>query len=140
RARDLDGLEHTFEAKGLDALGSQIEVLEPPAHLLAGERLLAELRLRRADSLDAEHGIDQTADIEDLPGLLPFGRAEAFVVDEFFEILVQLELAGGVLQRDRVIALGAILSRTNILLGTRPPHPVHLVARIADRDRFLDGG
>ena len=50
------------------------------------------------------------------------------------------ELAGAVLQHGGAVALGAALGRTHVGLGARPPHAEHLVAREADRGRFLDRG
>src|SRR5262245_24224869 len=58
-AAHLDRLEHAFEAELLDAIGGNVEVLQAPAHLLAGHRLVAVVRLRGADRLDAEHAVDQ---------------------------------------------------------------------------------
>src|SRR5262249_38839862 len=111
-----------------------------PTHLLTGQWFLAELLLCGADRLDPEHGVDQSAYIEDLARLLPFRGALAFVVDVLLEILVQLESTRGVLQRGRVVSFGAVFGRPNIRFGARPPHAVHLLARIAHGDRLLDGG
>src|SRR5262245_61816779 len=113
-ARHLNGLEHALEAELLDAVGGEVEIFRAPPHLLAGERLLAEPILGRADGFDAEHAVDQAAHVEDLAGLLPFGHALVLVVEELLEILMQLELPGGVLQRDGVVALGTVLGRADI--------------------------
>src|SRR5262249_134349 len=64
-AGHLDRPQLALEAELFDAFGGDVEVLEAPAHLLAGERLLAEPLLRGADRLDAEHGVDQSAHVED---------------------------------------------------------------------------
>src|ERR1051325_11044934 len=72
-AAHLDRLENAIEAELLDACRGDVEVLEAPAHLLAGQRLVAVVRLGGADRLDAEHAVDQAAHVEDLAGLLPFG-------------------------------------------------------------------
>src|SRR5205823_2289334 len=74
-ARHLDGLEHAFEAELVEAIGTQVEIFQAPAHLLARKRLLAKLDLRGPDALDAEHGVDQASHIEDFTRLLPFGGA-----------------------------------------------------------------
>src|SRR5205807_3399651 len=76
-AGHLDRLQHTLESELLEAFRSQVEVFEAPPDLLASERLLAEPLLRGADGLDAEHGVDQSAHVEDLARLLPFRRAQA---------------------------------------------------------------
>ncbi len=44
------------------------------------------------------------------------------------------------MQRQRVVANGAFFRRPDVLLGARPPHAVHLIARVVDRRRFLDRG
>ncbi len=53
---------------------------------------------------------------------------------------MHLELAGAVLQHQRLVAVGLIAGRRHVRLRARPPHADHLVARIADGGRFLDGG
>src|SRR5262245_53464730 len=131
-AGHLDRLEHALETELLDAVGAEVEVFQAPADLLAGHRLLAEPLLRGADRLDAEHAVDETAHVQDLAGVIPLRcRALTLVVDELLEVFVQLELAGGMLQRDRVVALGAVIGRTHVGLGAGPPHAIHLVARVA---------
>src|SRR6516225_6681895 len=107
----LDRPQLALEAELFDAFGGEVEVLEAPAHLLAGERLLAEPLLRGADGLDAEHGVDQSADIKDLARLVPPRGALAFVIDVFLEIVVQLESTRGVLQGGRIVSLGTIFGR-----------------------------
>src|SRR5258707_12686647 len=42
-AGDLDRSDHALEAELLDAVGREVEMLEAPAHLFAGHRLVAEL-------------------------------------------------------------------------------------------------
>ena len=44
-ARELERRDQAFEADLLDALVVEVEVLQAPAHLLAGHRLVAELAL-----------------------------------------------------------------------------------------------
>src|SRR5262245_45683815 len=60
-AGHVDRLQHAFEAELLDAIGGDVEILEAPAHLLAGQRLLAEPLLRGADRFNTEHRVDQSA-------------------------------------------------------------------------------
>src|SRR5712691_5403986 len=45
-AGDLDRLQETGGAQLLQTLLVDVQVLQPPPHLLSGQRLLAELRLR----------------------------------------------------------------------------------------------
>jgi hypothetical protein len=49
---------HALETEVLGAIRGEIKAFEAPAHLLTCERLLAELRLRGANRLNAEHGVD----------------------------------------------------------------------------------
>src|SRR5882757_4103045 len=63
-AGNLDRPQHALEAEFLEACIGEVEVLQTPTDLLARERLLAELVLGLADRLHAEHGIHQTAVIE----------------------------------------------------------------------------
>src|SRR5215475_7975632 len=48
-ARHLDGMGQALHPELLEALVGQVQVLEPPAELLAGRRLVAELRHGRAN-------------------------------------------------------------------------------------------
>src|SRR2546427_12454239 len=48
-AADLDRMREVLHADLLEPLLGQVQVLEPPAHLLAAQWLVAELRHRRAD-------------------------------------------------------------------------------------------
>src|SRR5262249_46651208 len=123
-AGHLDRVQLVFEAELLEPLRGEIEVLEAPTHLLTGHGLLAEPLLGGADRLDPEHGVDQSAHVEDFARLLPSRGALAFVVDVLFQIVMQLEPTRGVLQRGRVVSLGAVFGRPNVRLGTRPPHAV----------------
>src|SRR5581483_4664742 len=109
-AGELDGLQHAFEAERLQAVSREVEVLEAPAHLLAGERLVAELPLCSADRLDAQHGVDETAVVEHL-GEVVLGRCLALGEDELLEVLVHLELARRVLEHQRLVADGLVAGR-----------------------------
>src|SRR6516164_7307051 len=63
-AGHLERADHALEAELLDAVGSKIEMLEAPAYLLAGHRLVAELGHGRADRLGAQHRVDQATVVE----------------------------------------------------------------------------
>src|SRR5205823_12828611 len=74
-ARDLERRHEPDGAELLQALVVDVEVLDAPAHLLAGDRLaLAELRLRDADRFDRDDAGDAAARVID--------RAEARLVLE----------------------------------------------------------
>src|SRR6476620_8384190 len=62
----LDRADHALEAELLDARGGQIEILEAPANLLAGHRLVAVLLHGGADRLGAKHGVEEAAVVEHL--------------------------------------------------------------------------
>src|SRR5262249_45116770 len=131
-ARHLDRLEHVLETELLEAVGADVQILETPAHLLASHRLLTELLLCGADPLDPEHSGDQPADVKDVPSLIPFWcHARALVVEVLLQVFVYLELTGRMLKGDGVVSLGAVLGRPHVRLGSRPPHAVHLLTRIA---------
>src|SRR5690242_14552810 len=63
-ARDLDRVREALEADLLEPLFREAEVLQRPPHLLAGERLVAELRHRGAVHLDVVHALDEAAIVE----------------------------------------------------------------------------
>src|SRR5882757_220500 len=60
-AGNLDRLQHILEAEFLETCTGDVEVLKTPTNLLARQWFLAELFLRRADRLHAEHAIHQPA-------------------------------------------------------------------------------
>src|SRR5258708_18044332 len=66
-ARDRDRPRQAFEAELLQAIGGHLQILEAPADLLAGHRLVAESRHRRADRFRAEHRADWAAGVPNLP-------------------------------------------------------------------------
>src|SRR5438552_4209784 len=68
-AGNLDRLQHALEAELLETCSGNVEVLQTPTDLLACKRLLAELFLCLADRLHAQHGIHQTAVIENFADL-----------------------------------------------------------------------
>ena len=138
-AGELHRLQHALEAQFLDALGGEVEVFEAPAHLLARQRLVAELLLRGANGLHAEHRVDDAAVVEHLSEVVLGGRL-ALGDDELLQVLVHLELAGRMLKHQRLVAGRLIAGGRHVRLRTRPPHADHLVARIGDGGGFLDGG
>src|SRR3982751_2980277 len=80
-AGNLDGRHEAGRTELLQALVVNVEVLDAPAHLLAGDRLaLAELGLRVADRLGGDDAGDDTARVVD--------RAEARLVLELALALV----------------------------------------------------
>src|SRR6266542_7153562 len=57
-AGDLDRLQESDGAELLQALLIDVQVLQTPAHLLAGQRFLAELRLGGADRLRVQDAVN----------------------------------------------------------------------------------
>src|SRR5262249_45580039 len=68
-AGNPDRLQHPRESEFLEARIGEVEILEPPTNLLARQRLLAELFLRLADCLHAEHGIHDATVVENFADL-----------------------------------------------------------------------
>src|SRR5439155_10240291 len=91
-AGDLDRMREALHAELLEPLLGQVEVLEAPAHLLAGERLVAELRHRGADRLGREHRVDDAAVVERRAQVFLFGGALALFVDELEKYRMNLEV------------------------------------------------
>src|SRR5882672_5302835 len=110
-AGDLDRMREVLHADLLEPLLGQVEVLEAPAHLLAGERLVTELRHRRADRLGGEHRVDEAAVVERGAEVLFLRGALALVVDELQEVSVHLESGARRMKRGALVALGPLAGR-----------------------------
>src|SRR5688500_6391574 len=65
-ASHLDRPHHPLHAQLLDALFGEVQVLESPPYLLAGERLVPELAHRGPDRLRIQHRVDDRPVVEDL--------------------------------------------------------------------------
>jgi hypothetical protein len=139
-ARHLDRPDHALEAELLDALGGEIEMLDAPAHLLAGHRLVAELGHGGADRFGAQHRVDQAAVVEHRADLVGLGERLARGDDELLEVGIDRRLAGRMLQHQRLVARTLFAGRNDVGLGARPPHAQHLVAREVDVAGLGDGG
>src|SRR5574337_78102 len=92
-AADFDGMREALHAELVEALLGEIQVLEPPARLLAGERLVAVLAHGRADRFGAEHRVDDAAIVEHLADAPLLAGALALVVDELDDVRMHLEAA-----------------------------------------------
>ena len=87
------GRMHAGEAERVELLLVEGEVLEAPAHLLAGHDLaLAVALLRAPHRLDAEHLDDQAARVEHWPTSSFGPGALALVVDVLEDVLDHLRL------------------------------------------------
>src|SRR3954470_5522728 len=87
QARDLERRHQADRAQLLQALVVDVQVLDAPAHLLAGDRLaLAELGLRIADRLGGNDAGDHAARVVDrAEARFVLELALALVVDEFLD-------------------------------------------------------
>src|SRR5260370_23812026 len=80
-AGNLDRLQHALEAEFLETCIGDVEVLPTPTDLLPPQRLLSVLFLRLADRLLSEHGIHQTAVIENFADLSMLRPTFALCID-----------------------------------------------------------
>src|SRR5574337_871964 len=140
-ARGADRADHAGEAQRVELLLVEREVLQAPAHLFGRHHLaFAEAFLRALDRLDAEHLDHHAAHVEHRTDLVLRPRALALVVDVLQDVPDDLEVLARSVQRERVVALGAGADVLHVGFGARPPHAVHLVARVAGGLRFLQRG
>ena len=139
-AGDLQRRHQSFGAELLDALGGDVEVLDAPAHLLAGQRLAAELALGDADRLDRQDAGDETPVVVDRPHALRADGTLAHTVDLVEDLLDDREIrARGVEARGNV-ADRRLAGGNDVLFGAAPPHADDPIGREADAGRFLERG
>src|SRR6476660_3799468 len=128
-ARQLDRLEEAEGAELLQALLVDVQVLETPPYLLAGQGLLAELGLRRADRLGVQDSVDDPAvvvhraearDVLEV-SLVPAG------VDELLDVLEDLEVRPARMEGGRDEALRSVARGEDVLFRAAPPDADHFV-------------
>src|SRR5260370_11309610 len=136
-ARDLDRVREALHAELVEPLLGEIQVLEAPADLLAGERLVAVLPHRRADRLGREHGVDEAAVVERLADGLLLAPALALVVDELEDVLVHLEGGARRVERRTLVALRAVTRGDDVSLARGPPVAEEAVHVEAEGGRLL---
>src|SRR5919197_147450 len=135
-------LERRHEADGaelLQALVVDVEMLDAPAHLLAGDRLaLAELLLGDADRLYRDDAGDDAARVVDrAEARLVLELALALVIDVFLDVLHDREFGAWRVEAGGDVALCRRARGQHVFLGTGPPHADDVIARVADlRSRF----
>src|SRR5690606_35240267 len=88
-----DRVHVALEAELLDGGIVDVQVLEAPADLFTGHRLVAVAAHRLLYGFDGEHRADHTAGMVDLPDLLARTARLALVVDGREDLLVDLALA-----------------------------------------------
>src|SRR5690242_5206657 len=138
-------LERRHEARGAElfqALVVDVQVLDAPAHLLAGDRLaLAELVLREANRLHRDDAGDDAARVVDrAEARLVLELALALVVHVLLDVAHHREVGARRVEAGGDVALRRGARGQHVFLGARPPHADDLVARVADLRRGLDRG
>src|SRR5207245_4545443 len=113
-AGHLDRMRKALHADLLEPLLGQVEILEAPAHFLAGERLLAELRHRGTDRLGREHRVDDAPVVERRADRLLLRGALPLVVDVLDDVRVHLEAGARRVERRALIAAGSLAGRNHV--------------------------
>src|SRR5262245_16390767 len=131
-------MREALHAELLEPLVGHVEVLESPADLLTRERLVPELRHRRADGLDGEHGVDDAAVVEHLADRLALARALALVVEDLEDVLMHLEAGAGRVERRPLVALRPVPRGDHVGVARRPPIADEVVHLEPDAGSLLD--
>ena len=139
-AAHLDRGHQPPDAELLDARLGEVQVLDAPADLLAGERLGAELALRDADRLRRDHRRDQPAVVVDGPDALRRDVALAGPVHLVEDLLDRGKVRPGGMEARGHVADRRLAGGDDVLLGPAPPHADDLRGREADTGRFLERG
>ncbi len=113
-------------------------MLEPPPHLLARQHLVAVLAHRRADRLDGEHGVGDTAVVERRAHLFLLPGALALVVDVLDDVLEGLEVSARGVESRALVGLGALAGGNHVGVAGRPPVADEVVHPESDCRGFLD--
>ena len=96
-------------------------MLEAPPHLLAGERLVAELAHRGANRLGSVHCVDDPTVVQGLAHGLAPARALVLVVEDFEDVRVDPELRSRGVEGRALVALGTVASGDHVGVVRRPP-------------------
>src|SRR5689334_19495833 len=141
-AGDLERRHEAGGAELLQTLRVDVQVLDAPAHLLAGARLaLPELLPREADRLDGDDARHDAARVVDrAEARLVLELSLALVVDVLLDVLHHREARARRVEAGGDVALRRRAGRDHVLLGAGPPHADDLVARVADLRRRLERG
>src|ERR1700693_3839998 len=130
-AGDLDRLEEVVGAELLQALLVEVQVLQAPPDLLAGQRLLAEFRLRGADRPRVPERVDYAAVVVDSPEALGVFQVPlvAAGVDVFLDVLDDRKVRPARVEGGRDKSFGGVPGRDGVLLRAAPPTADDVVAR-----------
>ena len=109
---DVDRMEQVLRAQRLDARRIELEMLEAPAHFIAGQSAMAELLLRDTDGLDIEDPVhDAEVMIDAADALLVLEIAFAGGVNGLDDFLQHRILRARRLGRNRDVTLGGFAGR-----------------------------
>src|SRR5678816_2131957 len=131
-AGDLQRLDEVGRPDGRDPRRVEIQILQPPADLLTGERLLPELALRHPDRLHRHDPGEDPAIVIDAPHpLLVDHVALAGAVHHPLDLLDDLELLPRGVDRRADVALRRRAHRLHVFLRAGPEVPDDVVHREA---------
>src|SRR3989442_945211 len=123
-AGHLDRPREALHPELVEPLLRQVEVLEPPADLLAREHLVAVLAHRGADRLDGEHGVGDAAIVERRAHVLLLPGALALVVDVLDDVLEDPEVGARSMECRALVGLGTVTGGDH-RSGPGPPQNSH---------------
>src|SRR5437016_5482713 len=132
-ARHLERLHESGCTQLLQARLADLQILDAPAHLLAGQRLLAELLLGLANRFNRDDAVDDAAVVVDrTDARLIFHLTLKFRVDVLLDVLDNREVGTRDVEAGGNVALGRVTGGDRVLFRARPPPADDTVARIAD--------
>ncbi|MCY1340703.1 hypothetical protein D9M69_266250 [compost metagenome] len=138
-AGQLQWLHQAFGTQRLQTGVIQTQVLEAPAHLLAAQRLLAELLLGDAHGLDIEDAVDHAEVVIDGAEALGIGQVALALVHHLLRNALQhRELGAGRVRSDRDKTLGRCACRSRVFLGVAPDVADDVVGRVTHLLRGLE--
>ena len=87
-ARGLQRQQNAIHAQRLDTRGIDVEIFRTPAHLFAGQGLLAVLGLRHAHRFQRQHCREHAAVVKHIADFLFLAGAFALVVQDFHQFFM----------------------------------------------------
>src|SRR5262252_4542660 len=137
-AADLERLDEAGRPERRDLRRVEVQVLQPPADLLTGERLLPELALRHLDRLHVDDPGEHPAVVIDASHpLLVDHVALARGVDDPLDLLDDIEVLARGIDRRADVALGRFSHRLQVLLRAGPEVSDDVIHREAHARRVL---
>src|SRR6202158_3801754 len=137
-AGHLRRLHEVVAAELLQSRVADLEVLDPPPHLLSGQRLLAVLFLRLADRLDRHDAVDDAPVVVDrTDARLVFHLTLTLGINVLLDLLDHREVGAGYVKAGRDVALRCVTCGDRVFLGARPPDAHDVISWKADLGRRL---